>query len=61
MLATAEKLPNANHWTVYDGKGGVFRAKRDQSSRLWHAYSIHDSRMFSGKTLQDLRKKIAAA
>lgn len=58
-IADAERFPGNAYWTVYDGKGGVFHAQRDKSTRTWRGWQQNGIQCFHGKTLRHLRERIA--
>lgn len=59
-LADAEKHNGNKHWTIYDGKGGVFRAERSTNGH-WRAVPVNGAMFYYGKTLRELRQRIAEA
>ena len=61
-LADAEKLNGNTHWTVYDGQGNIYRAKRDAFTRGWQALRVvgeGNQAWFCAPTLRELRVRIA--
>ena len=58
-LADAEKLKGNNHWTIYDGRGGVWHGQRDKSSGWWNGYKTNGEGCCVGRTLRELRQIIA--
>ena len=59
-LADAEKFPGSNHWTLYDGRGGVWNAVRYAKDR-WQAHKVNGDLepMQFGRTLRAVRLAVA--
>lgn len=55
-LADAEKLNGNTHWTLYNGKGGVYRARR--YAHGWEAHGHNVSGFVMGRTLREVRAKL---
>lgn len=61
-IADAEKRTGATHWTLYDGSGRVWRARRIPGATAWEATEERALPPYycRARTLLDLRKRVCA-